>query len=517
MKTIVIGLDGASFDLIDPWLRAGKLPNLQHLIEHGAKGTLESCLPPTSSPNWKCYSTGKNPGKLGIFWWRNIDFRNRRITIPSACIQSKEIWDYISEDGGKVGIINTPLTYPTKQVNGFMIAGGPDAPDGNYTYPRELESRLKREFKYKVQNKESGYKVHPPVRSKWWQSEEAVEEAIALMKVRFAVAKALAQEYELDFLHLTIFYINSLHHDLWDEEPVLQAWQVIDDNIGALRQEFKESNFIIMSDHGSNEIHQVFYINTWLEEQGYLKTSGSLWLPRLLYRLGLNEERLFRVVQKLRLNRVVTKIVPKKIRSNIPSAIGTVELEHKEDKVVWEKSKALASGQGPLYLAPGEAKLREEIMKKLKNLTNPLTGSKIARHVYRREEVYQGEFLSEAPDIIIDQYPHTHIRGSIGKKNIFEKPQRWRGENTTKGIFIASGPDFKEGMELSQVSILDLAPTILHQMGLPVPADMDGEVLSEIFKEGSEPALRAVKRRETEGTEIQKEKEKIRRKLKGFR
>ena len=76
MKTIVIGLDGASFDLINPWLRAGKLPNLQSLMDNGVKGRLKSCLPPTTSPNWKCYSTGKNPGKLGMFWWENIDFRN---------------------------------------------------------------------------------------------------------------------------------------------------------------------------------------------------------------------------------------------------------------------------------------------------------------------------------------------------------------------------------------------------------------------------------------------------------
>jgi len=490
MKVIVIGLDGASFELLDPWLSAGKLPHLQHLIKHGAKGILRSCLPPTTSPNWKCYATGKNPGKLGIFWWENIDFPNRRIYIPTARVHAREIWDYISEGGRKAGVINVPLTYPPKKINGFVIAGGPDAPEKNFTYPRELEARLRREF---------GYMVHPTVRSDWWQSEKAIEEGLALIEKRFSVAKVLAQEYELDFLHLTIFYINSLHHDLWDDDRVLRAWQVIDRNIGAFLQEFKESNFLIMSDHGSNEIHQVFYINTWLEMQGYLKTSGSLWLPRLLYRLGLHEKNLFRVAQKLHLNRIVTKIVPKKIRNNIPSAIGTVELEHKADKVIWGKSKALASGQGPLYLALGEAELREDLMQKLENLTNPHTEEKIARHVYRREEVYQGEFLSEAPDIIIDQYPHTHIRGSIGKKNIFEEPQRWRGENTTEGIFIAGGPDFKEGIELSNVSILDLAPTILHQMGIPVPSDMDGRVLSEILKEGSGPANRAVKNQDAEG------------------
>jgi len=474
MKFIVFGLDGASFDLIDPWLNAGKLPHLQRLIKQGIRGRLKSCLPPTTSPNWKCYATGKNPGKLGIFWWENIDFQNKRVYIPTARAHAREIWDYISESNRKVGIMNMPLTYPPRRVNGFVIAGGPDAPEKNYTYPKELETRLRREF---------GYKVHPVVRTNWWQSKEAIEKVIALIEKRFSVAKTLAREYKLDFLHLTIFYINSLHHDLWNDDSVARAWQAIDRNIGYLLEEFKESNFIIMSDHGSNEIHQVFYINTWLEKQGYLKIRSSVWLPRLLYRMGLNENNLFRIAQKLHLIQVIKKMVPRKILNNIPSAIGTVEMERKTDKIVWEKSKALGSGQGPLYLNSDETALKEDLVQKLEDLTNPLTGQRISRHVYRKEDIYKGDFFSEAPDIIIDQSLHTHIRGSLGNKNVFEPQQRWRAENTTEGIFIASGPDFIEGIEVNNVSILDIAPTILHQMDIPVPADMDGRVLTEILRE----------------------------------
>jgi len=487
MKMIVIGLDGASFDLIEPWLKAGKLPNLQGLIDNGVRGRLKSCLPPTTSPSWKCYSTGKNPGKLGIYWWENIDFANRRIYIPTNRARTRELWDCLSEKGLKAGVINMPMTYPPKQINGFMIAGGPDAPDRRFTYPRELESRLRNEF---------GYAVHPPVRSNWWRSGEAIKEVFALIENRFKVARTLAKEYELDFLHLTIFYINSLHHDLWNDKVVEQAWELLDRNIGALIDDFKGSNVIIMSDHGTNEINQVFYINTWLEKQGYLRTSGSLWFPRLLYRFGINETRLFNIAQKLHLNNILKRIVPKRLRANIPSAIGTMELEQKETKVVWEKSKALASGQGPLYLASDNSGLQTEIINKLKKLTNPLTGRKIAQQVYKREDIYRGDFLAEAPNIIIDQSPHTHIRGSIGNRNVFEEPKRWRAENTTRGIFIASGPAFKQGVEVENIAILDLTPTILHLMGLPVPADVDGRVLSETFKKGSEPAKREVNRQE---------------------
>jgi predicted AlkP superfamily phosphohydrolase/phosphomutase len=495
MKTIVIGLDGASFDLIAPWLRAGKLPNLQRLIDNGVKGRLKSCLPPTTSPSWKCYSTGKNPGKLGIFWWENIDFENRRIYIPTARARTAELWDYLSENGMKAGVINMPLTYPPKQIKGFMIAGGPDAPDRRFTYPSELESRLRNEF---------GYAVHPSVRSNWWRSGKAIKEVFPVIENRFKVARTLAKEYELDFLHLTIFYINSLHHDLWNDEIVQQAWELLDRNIGALIADFEQSNVIIMSDHGTNEINQVFYINTWLEKQGYLRASGRLWFPRLLYRLGLNEEKLFSMAQKLHLSGIARRVVPKRLRANIPSAIGTMELEQKEDKIIWGKSRAMASGQGPLYLASNSSGLREELINKLAKLTNPLTGLKVAHHVYKREDIYQGEFLPEAPDIIIDQSPHTHIRGSIGNKNVFEQPQRWRAENTTAGIFIASGPDFQQGIEVEDISILDLTPTILHQMGFSIPTDMDGRVLSEIFIKGSDPANRTIRYHDSSAIETQK-------------
>jgi predicted AlkP superfamily phosphohydrolase/phosphomutase len=379
----------------------------------------------------------------------------------------------------KSGVINMPMTYPPKQVNGFMIAGGPDAQDRRFTYPVELEARLKKEFQYQV---------HPVIRSDWKRSsDESISRVMDLMEKRFLVAKTLGKEYELDFLHLTIFYINSLHHDRWNDEVVERAWELLDRNIGMLMSEFKDSNFIIMSDHGTNEIKQVFYINSWLEKQGYLKTSGSLWFPRLLYRFGFNEQRLFAIAQKLHLTGILKKLVPGKLLDNIPSAIGTVELEQKEAKVNWGKSQALGSGQGPLYLFADSPALRKELTDKLQKLTNPTTGLKVAKHVYEKEDVYHGDFLPEAPSIIIDQYPHTHIRGSIGNKNIFEEPQRWRAENTTEGIFIASGPAFRPGVKADDVAILDLAPTILHLMGVPVPDEMDGQVLSQTLRKMTGP------------------------------
>jgi predicted AlkP superfamily phosphohydrolase/phosphomutase len=113
MKTVVVGLDGAAFELIDPWIGEGALPNIARIKREGVWGDMRSVLPPVTSPNWKCYSTGKNPGKIGIFWWENIDWHNRKVYYPVARkLENKEIWDYMGEAGMKVGVLGMPQRKP---------------------------------------------------------------------------------------------------------------------------------------------------------------------------------------------------------------------------------------------------------------------------------------------------------------------------------------------------------------------------------------------------------------------
>jgi len=508
VRVIVIGLDGAAFELIEPWIREGELPTIKKLISKGCSANLESCLPPVTSPNWKCYSTGKNPGKLGIFWWENIDLKNRRITFPYSRInKSKEIWDYLSESGKKVGIINMPLTYPPKKVNGFMISDG-FGKNRNFTYPKELENKLKKRYNYKIHPE-----LLPFIEER---SEEAVKEILEIISMRFTVAKELLNEYDLDFLHLTIFHINTLHHYFWNGKFTKQAWKLIDRNIRYFVKE--DCDLFIMSDHGSNPIKQVFYINSWLAKEGYLKFNRKVELCNLLYQLGITKQHLAKIAKRLRIEPLLRRFISMEKLGFLPSEAGTIDMSGKTDLIDWNRTLAIASGQGPVYInlnSKDKEKIREELIIKLESLRNPLTGEKIAKKVYRKEEIYSGEFLSEAPDLIIDQSSGTHIRGGIdvSKKRIFEEPKKWMAENKRYGIFIAHGLDIKRGVRLEKVSILDLAPTILHMMNVPIPSDMDGRVLVEIFESNSEPAKREV--RYQDKTQI--ERDRIRRAIKKLR
>ena len=123
-KVICIGLDGATFDLIRPWLSKGKLPNIGRIIKDGVWGELESVIPPVSAPAWTSFMTGKNPGKHGIFGFKKEKqgtyeelFVNRKL------IKSETLWKCLSDVGKKVIVINVPLTYPPEEINGYLMSG----------------------------------------------------------------------------------------------------------------------------------------------------------------------------------------------------------------------------------------------------------------------------------------------------------------------------------------------------------------------------------------------------------
>jgi len=498
MKLVVIGLDGASFELINPWIKEGALPNIAKLKQQGVWADMKSVLPPTTSPNWKAFSTGKNPGKLGIFWWENIDWKNKRVYYPAnRKLENKEIWDYLSEAGMKVGVLGVPTTYPPKRVKGFFVSGCPDAQETGFAYPNEVEKKLKK----------NGWKSHP---------ENVIDVDLAkasrelheMIDMHFHTAKRLAEKYNVEFLMVAVFFINIFQHFLWDSPETKKAWTIIDRHIGKFMKQ--DCNVIIMSDHGSNKIESEFNINTWLKENGYLRLKINLG-PALLYRLGINQQSLVQLASKLRILHLLRKIVPKSLIKSVPNESGGIEREAKTNKINWQKSKAFASGQGPIYLNPeneDNEQLIEKIKMELESLVHPKTGKKIIEKVYTKEEIYQGKYLIEAPDLIVDQAKGVHISGGIGQREVFDSPRRWQAENKKFGLFMAHGPDIKQTGKIENVSILDLAPTILHLMNVPIPRDMDGRVLKEIFIIDSKAAKHPISYQE-----VSEEEQEIRSKI----
>ena len=469
-KLIVIGLDGASFELIQPWIDNNELPNLKRIQKKGCYADMEVCLPPVTSPNWKCYSTGKNPGKIGAFWWENINIENRRVYHPRKYYaKQKEIWEYLGADGKRVLVMNMPTTYPPKEVNGILISGGPDAEESGFAYPREIEEWLK-ERNYEVHAE----KLNPNV----FDKQEIYESCRRAIDKRFKIFKELLKKDKFDFAQLIIFHVNALQHFYWDDESTKEVWKIIDTHLGDFVD--KDQNMIILSDHGSNKIEHVFNINAWLEKEGYLVLKEKL-RRGFLQKTGITKEKGYAVASKIGIKKkTLTKILPKKVQEAIPSEGGEFKKESKTSIINWEKSRAIASGQGPLYII-GNQELRDELKEKLENLKHPKSGKRMVRKIYFKEEIYSGKYVEKGPDLLLDMAKGIHIAGGVGKKDIFEGPKKWLGENKKTGLFMAFGEDIPAKGKISKVHILDLAPSILDFFGLKKPEDMDGQSIKDVM------------------------------------
>lgn len=476
--TFVIGLDGAHWELLDPWLDEGRLPTLQRVREEGVWGDLESQLPPVTCPNWKCYATGKNPGKLGAFWWELLDGESRTIgTVDATVFDSAELWDYLNAEGLATAVVNMPTTYPPRAIDGCLIAGGPDAATDEYTYPADLQSELEASHDYKLRPTDVGLLPE--------NAEQVGDDVCDIIDTRFDVALELADDHE--FVHLTIFYINVLQHFFWRDDVVRRAWERIDENLERVLD--RGDDIVLMADHGSNAVHEVFNVNVWLEREGYLVLERGT--ADYLSVVGVTAENVRRTLGLLGdgwYSRIKSW-APDAMQERVPEESGSVTGTGKAEKIDWEASQAVAGGQGPVYLLTDNPTVQKRLISDLEAVKSPVSGTSPVQAVHPVESVYHGNRMDNAPDIVLEQAPNWHITGDVGGDAAFGSPDRWAAENKRTGLFAMHGESFESTATADSLSILNLAPTILHLFGLPVPETMDGEVVRSVFSTGSEPAM----------------------------
>jgi predicted AlkP superfamily phosphohydrolase/phosphomutase len=301
---------------------------------------------------------------------------------------------------------------------------------------------------------------------------EVIEEIYRLIGVRFKTAEYLLEQGKFDFFMVAVYLINVLQHYHWGDEVVFKAWQIIDEGIGRLLEKYPDSTFYFMSDHGTNEIKIKFNISTWLEQKGYLKLKKNAATSKL-GKLGITKTRATKLLTTLGLKDFVKKVVPKNLQQMLPDDVGHINFAGKAETIDWDASQVIASGQGPLYLLNKDEVFKEKLIKELEALE--YNGIKIVKKVYKKAEIYSGEFLNQAPDLIVDQAENTHFSGSLGSSSVFEAPAHWKGENERKGLFLA----YKQGLKPGKLdtSILNLAPTILREFGVEIPKEMDGKII----------------------------------------
>ncbi len=509
-RVLVIGLDGATFDLIGPWIEEGKMPTLQRLMKEGASGVLTTTLPPISSSAWVSFATGKNPGKHGL-----VDFVHPRrdsyeVSIVSPQQRaSKAIWNLLSDAGRRVGIVGMPVTYPPEEVNGYMISDflTPSASD-DYTYPLALREELDEAM--------GGFPLLPDERHR---STKFVDKFIADMVVdverRLEGAEYLLENKEWDFFFLLFWSSDMLQHETWrlldsthpQHDPqaakrymglVVDFHRRLDEAVGRILEKVGPDDLVvIMSDHGFGPVHSFFLVNNWLRQIGLLKLKRRALtrLKYVLFRLGVTPLGAFRLAKAFRLG-----FLRRRFRFQRGGGL-MKRLFLSFADVDWSRTKAFAVGSfGQIYVnlsgkrpqgivEPGKQyqDLREEIAALAEEIRDPRTGERVVERVYRREELYSGPLLEKAPDLVLQSrnweymaFGHT----DFGARHVIEPIFGMSGHHRPEGILILAGEGVRGSIKLQGASIMDLAPTILYAMGVPIPSDMDGRVLTEVFTPG---------------------------------
>ncbi len=502
-RTLVIGLDSATFDVMMSLLDKGQLPNLKRLIETGASGILKSTIPPLSPAAWVSAMTGRNPGRHGVFDFRHLDLNQlhgrKETLVNSGEYAGTTIFDQFGEQGMRVGAFYIPLTYPAWKVNGVMVSG-PITPDHRraYTSPPELADRLGPLARHVS-----------PEHLMSFGDEAYLEELIWDTNTHFQLgSQLLEQEGPFDLFWFHLHSLDSVQHRFWRYiEPAWPAvepedrtrfakvindmYRLADQGVGRLLDKTgPDSTVFVLSDHGARARPRVeVRFNVWLQQQGLL----SLW--------GQNRgDRRLRAIYR-RAKSLLPARWRRKAIGQLPETMQTQVTQFSAGSVRWSRTTAsffpMTDPVGGIVInlagrqpqgcveANDYDAVRRRIIDQLRQMCDPHTGQPVVREVWCREDVYSGPFVEEAPDILFIVESSYHPASALAQPWIGPTSQldteAWSGIHAMDGILIARGPCIASGVRLEEASILDIAPTILYAMGQTIPSDMDGHVLLGIF------------------------------------
>lgn len=506
-RVLVLALDGASPDLIGLWAQQGDLPNLRRLIQHGVSGPLRSTYPPLTGPAWASFMTGKSPGHHGVLeFFRRQEGTYRQVLNSRLNIDGASLWRLLSDAGCDVGVMGMPLAYPPEPVKGFLISGLL-TPHGSrdFTYPVELLTELEEVLgSFQVRHNEKYRKNNPT---------PLLSEQYGILENHTRAALYLMQHKPWDFLMVHFYGSDRMQHEFWHvmdrEHPqhdpqerellgdvVLEFFKALDAAVGQLLDAAGDDTVVIvMSDHGFGPVHTYINLNPWLLREGLLKLKREpgTWLRYVLYRLGLNYATLSKHVLNMGLGRRATELG--RARREVLQRRLFLSL----NDVDWTRSRIYAIGNfGQLYVnlkgrepqgivTPGEEyeALLDDLTRRLQQLVDPATGTRVIERIFRRDEIYQGPYVDRAPDLMFLTTGMAYKAmglSDFASHRIFEPVYGTTGHHRMDGILVCHGPGvFETATQIVGARIQDLAPTILYLMGHPVPQEMDGRVLKEVF------------------------------------
>lgn len=479
-KVFVIGLDAATFDIISPMVERGELPTFKKLMDEGSWGNLESTIPYLTPPAWTSSLTGVNPGKHNVFdFFKRNDNSIQPVPVNAKDRKLPMIWSLASNQGKTTGIFNVPITYPPDKIDGFMISGmGTPKSAQNYIEPRELKMQLEKAFPFL---KEGPKCLSIDCRFLIDGDEDGfLQNLYEVTDRQEKIFSKLYQDYKPDFFMFVFDDLDRLQHFFWrylDETHSLYEasapsylkaaipnyYKRIDSSIKNILSLLDDNTTVIIySDHGFGALEKDVYINQFLKKHRLLKTKA---------------EREFKILVKKTLNPILNN------RFTI--------WEGDADRI--DPGRTIAyfdslSGQNIKIIrqnctATSYEEICSRLIKLLLNIKDPNTGQNIIRKVHRREDIYHGPCVENAPDLVIECEERYCLQTGFNK-NIVSKAQQYgivrSGDHRRNGMFICWGPNIRHNANCS-LSIFDMMPTMMYILGLEIPRYVDGKVATEIF------------------------------------
>lgn len=485
IRTVLIGLDGATFTILDPLMQGGVMPFLKDFVGSGVHAELRSVVPALTPPAWTSLMTGRSPGQHGIFdFFRKEAPQSHHIRfLTSRDVGCETLWSLVNRHDQRATVLNFPLTFPPLPIDGYIVPGGwmpwrqlrlGCHPKGLYDRLKELPGFNPRQLAMDMSHEEKALEGCEEEEYETW-----IDLHIRREEQWFNVFCYLAEEDPTELTAILFDGVDKVQHLFWRyidpayvhtitseqerrvRERCLDYFRRLDELLaGIVDRAGPDATVVIASDHGFGPQVRTFFVNAWLEQRGYLAWKDGQG-PR-----------------------------PSDTR-----VLGMGDLARHAYLLDWERTRAYApmpSGNGVHIVRADENHphgvpeaeydtVREQIAQELLALKDPTSGEPVVARVWTREEIFAGPYVDLAPDLTLELQDGGLVSILASDTVVSPRPQP-TGAHRPQGIFIARGPGLRQKAQLSALSILDIAPLILYTLGLPVPGDLEGQVPREAFE-----------------------------------
>ena len=482
-RTVLIGLDGATFTVLDPFMESGVMPFLRRFTGDGVRAELLSTPNPLTAQAWPSMTTSRSPANCGVFDF--IRFETRKdgpfvTTTDSRDLRSETIWSIASRSNRRVTTLNFYAMYPPRPVAGHSVSGFvPFRQMKSAVYPPSLYERMKslpgfnaKELAMDLDLEKKCINGLPHEEYEAW-----IRLHIRRERQWFELLRHLMTNEPSDLTAIVFDGVDKLQHLCWRfidprlfpdapspwekhiRELCLEYFQQLDGFLSEIvTLAGSGSRAFIVSDHGFGATTELFYVNAWLHDHGYLHWTRD----------DSQDDGEGLTVNRMRTHLELVDWTKTKAHAITPSSNG-IFIQRAED----------ASGCG--VCADEYEQFRRELMESLLEFKDPETGEPVVKRIRTREEAYPGAEARNAPDLLL-----TLRDGGFVSILNSDRPLKPRtepvGTHRPEGIFIAGGSGLGSGIHLDPLSILDVAPTVLHSLGLPIPENFEGRLAAGAFE-----------------------------------